>query len=185
MPQLKVIRTLFQDFQSRLDSTEHSPKLILVLDMEGQIDLSTNDIPDLASKLELALPGIFPDDSSPVAHSCGGNGSGIEKHTFREEIEAGTNIPHLLEHVVMHLMSRRCNHGTAYCGQRSIDLEKGILTHYYIVLDYPSKLEAIVAADLGFQLVSSWLHGRTVQIDPGVVLDGIRAIIEPMITKAA
>jgi len=183
--QLKIIRTIFQDFPSRLDADDKSPKFILVLDMEDQLELSTKDIPNLAQKLEIALPGIFPDESSPLSHSCGGKGTDVEKHTFREEIENGINIPHLMEHVMLHLLSRRCNHCSAYCGQRSVDLDQGIETHYYLVMDYPSKLEAIVAADLAFQIVSAWIEDRTVTIDPAVVLDGIRQMIEPMVSKAA
>lgn len=159
--------------------------MILVVDMERHIDMCTADISHLAEMMEYALPGIFPDEDSPVSHSCGGKGTDVEKHTFREEIERGTTIPHLLEHVVLHLLSRRTNHCSAYCGQRSTDFEQGIHTHYYLVMDYPSKVEAIVAADLGFQLVSSWIEGRAATIDPDVVMSGVCEMIRPMIERAA
>lgn len=183
--QLKIIRTVFQDTESRLDPKERSPKCILVLDMEDHYELSTKDIPSLSDMLEQALPGIFPSEDSPIDHSCGGLGSGVEKHSFKEEIENGTNIPHLLEHVLIYLLSRRLRHCAAYCGQRSVDIEQGINTHYYLVMDYPSRLEAIIAIDLGFQLISSWVDGKTVTIDQTTVLEGIRQMIEPMLNPAA
>ena len=182
---MRIIRTVFQDVESRFDETEHLPKMILVLDMEDQMDMCTSSVPKLALMMETALPDIFPDDDSPLAHSCGGEGTDVEKHTFREEIEQGTSIPHLLEHVILYLLSRRTNHCTAYCGQRAIDLEQGINTHYYLVIDYPSKVEAVVAADLGFQLVSSWVEGRAAEIDPDVVLEGVSNMISQMVKRAA
>lgn len=180
--QLKIIRIVFQDIQPKFDPTGQSPKCVLVLDMEDQLELSTNDVPCIAEKLEKALPGIFPNDDSPVDHSCGAD---AEKHTFREEMEHGTNIPHLLEHVLMYLLSRRSNHCAAYCGQRSVDLEQGIDTHYYLVMDCPSELEAVVAIDLGFQLVSALITGSEMTIDSVTVLDGIRRTIAPMVNLAA
>ncbi|MBI2842307.1 MAG: hypothetical protein HYX78_02800 [Armatimonadetes bacterium] len=185
MLQLKIIRTIFQDCESRHDPSVVQPKFVLVLDMEDKNHITSADIPNIREKMEMALPGIFPDEDSPLVHSCGGRGTDIEKHSFYEEIEQGTNIPHLLEHVIIHLMSRRSNQCSAYCGQRSVDLENGVSTHYYLVMDYPSKLEAVIAADLAFQLVSAWTEGRTVTIDPVTVLEGIRGIIEPMVSRAA
>jgi hypothetical protein len=149
------------------------------------MELTTKDIPNLMEKIERALPGIFPDEFSPIVHFCGGHGTDIEQHAFHEEVERGTNIPHLFEHILLYLLSRRSNHCSAYCGQRSIDLEQGITTHYYLVLDYPSKIEAIVAVDLGFQMLSAWVNGVTVEIDPAAVIDGIRMMIEPMVHRAA
>jgi len=183
--QVRIISMAFQDFQAQPKAAKKTPKFILVVDMEGQANLSTRDIPDIAEKIETALPDIFPKAGSAVDHSCGGNGTEIEQHSFREEVDRGMSIPHLLEHVLLHLLSRRSNRCTAYCGQRSADLERGITTHYWLVLDYPTKLEAIIAADLGFQLVSAWVEGRTVRIDPAVVLDGLRELIEPMVWRAA
>ncbi len=159
--------------------------MVLVLDMEDKLELTTSQIPNIERMMEYALPGIFPDDDSPLAHSCGGAGTEHEKHTFREEIEAGTNIPHLLEHVVLYLLSRRTNHCSAYCGQRSGDIEAGINTHFYLVTDYPSKVEAIVAADIGFQLVSAWLEGRAAKIEPEVVINGVCKMLSPMLDRAA
>lgn len=185
VPKLRIIRTVFQDVEPRGDHEETKPKCILVLDMENEMELSTSEIPDLVRKMEFALPGIFPDDDSPLVHSCGGLGTDVEKHSFREEIERGTTIPHLLEHVIIYLLSRRSNYCSAYCGQRSVDLDQGITTHYYLVMDYTSKLEAVVAVDLGFQLISAWVEGRAVAIDPAEVLDGLRQIIEPMVQHAA
>jgi len=183
--QLKIIRTVFQDTESRLNPGEYSPKCILVLDMEGHYEHSTKDIPGLSNMLEQALPGIFPSADSPIDHSCGGLDSGIEKHSFKEEIENGTNIPHLLEHVLIYLLGRRMNQCAAYCGQRSIDIEQGINTHYYLVMDYPSKLEAIIAIDLAFQLISSWIDGKAVTIDQTAVFENILQMIEPMLKYAA
>lgn len=181
-PPLKIIRTVFQD--PHPSDSSAAPRFVLVVDMQDHAGVSTSDIPDLIDKMQQALPGIFPDDASPYVHSCGG-GAGSPEHPFRDEIERGTDIPHLLEHVLLHLLSRRHPACSAFCGQRSIDLEQGITTHHYLVMDYPSKLEAIVAADLGFELVRAWVEGRTVSIDSATVLDGIRALIEPMVQTAA
>jgi hypothetical protein len=52
-------------------------------------------------------------------------------------------------------------------------------------MDCPSKIEAIVAIDLGFQVVSALINGDTVTIDPVMVLDSIRQMIEPMVKIAA
>lgn len=180
---MKILRTVFQDVKPGNSSAREAPKFILVLDMEDQVGLSTADILDLPKKMELALPGVFPDEDSRFIHSCGGCESDVEEHPLREEIERGTNIPHLLEHVLLHLLSRRLNPCSGYCGQRSADIERGICSHFYLVMDYPSKLEAIVAADLGFRLVSAWIEGKT--IDPASVLTGIHEAIEQMINHAA
>lgn len=178
---LKILRTTFQDMPSRDNRNEIRPKLMLVLDMEEQAELTSTDIPDLANKMEHALPGIFPDPNSRLVHACGGRGTEFEEHPFRDEVEAGTNIPHLYEHVLLHLLSRRSYACSAYCGQRSADINNGITSHYYLVLDYPSKLEAIVAVDIGFQLVSAWIEGRVVRLSSDQVLSGIRNKIEPMV----
>lgn len=182
---MKIIRTIFQDAKYGNNSSKEAPKFIIVLDMEDQSMLSTADIPNLPDKMEAALPGIFPNENSKFIHSCGGYGTGIEAHSFREELERGTDIPHLLEHVLLHLLSRRLNSCSGYCGQRSADIERGISTHYYLVMDYPSKIEAIVAVDLGFQLINAWIEGRTITIDPASLISGIREIIEPMVNHAA
>jgi hypothetical protein len=183
--QLKIIRTIFQDCESRHNADESKPKFIIVLDMEDKMELSTSDIENLTDKLNTALPGIFPNETDPLVHSCGGPGTDVEKHTFHEEMERGTNIPHLLEHVLLYLLSRRSNYCSAYCGQRSVDIENGITTHYYLILEYPSKLEAVVATDLAFQMVSAWVEGKTVTIDPKLLLEGILQTIEPMVRLAA
>lgn len=149
------------------------------------MSLSTSDIPDLAQKMEESLPGIFPHESSHLSHNCGGGHSGIEEHSFREEIEEGTNIPHLLEHILLHLLSRRSNYCAAFCGQRSVDIERGITTHYYLVVDCPSKIEAVVAAELGFYLLEAWIEGRTAVIDGPAVLMEIHNVIKPMVDWAA
>lgn len=181
---LKITRTIFQDSEPGYESVERMPKFILILDMEEQAELSTADISDLPVKMEMALPGIFPNENSQFVHSCGGCGCD-EEHPLREEIERGTNIPHLFEHVLLHLLSRRQFPCSAYCGQRSVDIERGISTIYYLVMDYPSKLEAIVAADLGFKLISAWIEGNEFTLDPAVVLADINDTIEPMINHAA
>ena len=177
---MKVIRTIFQDIESISAPTYKSQKLVLVVDMEEHFGLSTKSIAGLEKKMRLSLPGIFPMDGSDVVHSCGGQGTDAEEHSFYEEIESGTDIPHLLEHVIMYLLSRRTNHCSAYCGQRSSDIARGISTHYYIVVDCHSKLEAMIAADVGFRLISSWLTGDAVTIDPHLMLEDMRKVIEPM-----
>lgn len=142
--------------------------------MENQLGLATSDIPDVIRKMELALPGIFPTQDSPYIHSCGGNGTEVDEHSFREEIERGTDIPHMLEHVLLYLLSKGTGCCSAYCGQRSTDLERGINSHYYLVVDFSSKLEALVAVDLGFELVRSWIEGRPASLNSLLALEGIR-----------
>lgn len=153
--------------------------------MEDMANSSTSDIPNMIDKINTALPGLFPHDDSPLSHSCGGVGSGIELHTFLEEMQEGTSIPHLLEHVVMYLLSRSSDHCSAYCGQRSEDIEHGLTSHYYLVFDCVSHIEGIIAADLGFQLVSAWVDNRKVAINPEVVIEGICDRIRPMFDSAA
>lgn len=182
---LRLIRTVFQDPMTDEKTSIDIERFTVVIDMADHMLLSTADISDLAQKMDLALPGIFPTDCSPLSHNCGGGNSGIEEHTFREEIDIGTNIPHLLEHVLLHLLSRRSHQCSAYCGQRSIDIERGITTHYYLVLDCPSKIEAVVAVDIGFGLVNAWINGHQPTIDAGAVLSHINDIIKPMVHHTA
>lgn len=177
---MKIVRTVFQDIESLANPEDKSQRLILVIDMEDQYNVSTGQIPGLVQKISSAIPGIFPEDGSEIVHTCGGHGTGIEEHSFREEIERGTDIPHLLEHVIMYLLSKRTKHCSAYCGQRSSDIERGITTQYYLVVDCPTKLEALIAADAGFRMVSSWLNGNNVTIDPRLILENMRKVIEPM-----
>lgn len=179
---LKLLRMTFQEGADPDTPGESSSKLVLVVDMEDENHFSTKDIPGLARKMEIAIPGIFPDDDGPLSHNCGGGKSGVTLHSFREEVEHGTHIPHLLEHVIMYLMSKRTSKCSAYCGQRSVDLDQGICTHYYMVFDYPSKVEAVVAVDLAMQVVTAWMQGKTVVIDPNDVIAGVKALLEPMVT---
>lgn len=172
---MKIIRTVLQG----------EGKFTLVIDMQGKAALSTADMPGLASKMAAALPGIFPDTASPIVHTCGGGPAGGSEHPFREELERGMSIPHLLEHVLLHLLSRRTLCCSAFCGQRSADIERGITTHYYLVLDCPSELEAVVAVEIAFGLVSAWIEGRTVTVDSHAVLDRLRQTIAPMVGTAA
>lgn len=180
---MKIIRTIFQNPDS--DSDQQPQQFILVVDMESEINLTTHDIPNIIGKMEKALPGIFPDDSSPLAHNCGGGKFGVDEHTFKEEIENGTSIPHLLEHVLLHLLSRRSYSCSAFCGQRSVDIERGIDTHYYLVIDCPSKIEAVVASEIGFYLIQSWIKGETAVIDPTAIFAGIHSMIDPMLKQTA
>lgn len=177
---MEIVRTVFQNAESR-DGSGVGPKLVIVLDMGREMGMNTADIPGLVQKMEMALPGIFPDEDSPYLHTCGGLSTGVEVHSFRDEIKRGTDIPHLLEHVLLHLLSRRTNHCSAYCGQRATDLERGIATHYYLVVDCPSRIEGIVAADLAYNFVTSWIGNNEPIIDPAAYLDGIRATLEPMV----
>jgi hypothetical protein len=177
---LKLVRTVFQDHDEHDSTGECIPKLVLLIDMEDHLEFSTVQMPNLAEKMNAALPGIFPDEDSPLAHNCGGKESGIAIHPFRDEVEKGTNIPHLLEHILLFLLSKRSKHCAGYCGQRSIDIEQGILTHYYIVMDYPSKVEAVVAVDLAMQLVTSWIEGKTVVVDRDVLITGLQDRLDPM-----
>lgn len=178
---MKILRTVFQDSEVRGKTGHTAPRLILVLDMEDQINISTRNIPNITHKIEYALPGIFPTADSRLMHSCGGEGTDTAEHSFREEINNGTDIPHLLEHVIMFLLSRRTYSSSAYCGQRSIDIEHGITSHYYLVFEYSSRFEAIIAVDIGYQLVTSWIEGRTVKIDPDTVIGELCKLIEPMV----
>lgn len=170
---MKIIRTVFHDHEPR--------RFTLVLDMEESAGLMTSGIPGLIEKMELALPGVFPEERDPLSHTCGGGGTGVPEHAFREELERGTDIPHLLEHVLLHLLSRRTCACSAFCGQRSSDLDRGITTHHYLIIDCPSQLEAVVAVEIAFGLVSAWVEGRTVTINPQAVLDGIERAIGPMV----
>lgn len=174
---MKIIRTVFQDSEVK----DRPRQFILVLDMEDSANFSTASIPDLISKMETALPGIFPSEGSRLAHECGGIRSGKPIHPFRDEVKQGTDIPHLLEHIILYLLSRRTKSCSAFCGQRSIDISQGITTHYYLVLECPSKIEAIIASDIGFQLVKAWIEGRTVTIDPLTILQSISVRIKPML----
>lgn len=178
---LKIIRTIFQE----PESTANGLQFILVLDMEEAAELSTRDIPNLIHKMETALPGIFPDENSKFVHNCGGHRSADDEHSFRDELEKGTSIPHLYEHILLHLLSRRSCACSAFCGQRSIDVERGIKTHYYLVLDCPSKVEAIVASELGFHLIQSWVEGSPAMIDPEAVFAGINEMLGPMLSLEA
>lgn len=170
---MKIIRTVFQQ----------DGRFVLVVDMEEQSGLSTLDIAGLEQKMTAALPGIFPGTSDPLTHFCGGQGTAIPEHTLREEVRRGTSIPHLLEHILLHLLSRRSLCCSAFCGQRSQDLASGLTTHYYLVLDCPSQIEAVVAVEIAFGLVSAWVEGRTVSVDPNALLRRIEGLIQPMVSS--
>lgn len=179
---LKIVRTVFEDTSP--EGSKEPRRFVIVMDMDEQMELSTKDIPGLIGKMESALPEIFPDENSQFTHNCGGGQSEIEEHSFREEIEHGTNIPHLLEHILLHLLSRRVKSCSAFCGQKSTDIEKGILTRYYLVLDCPSKIEAVVAVELAFNMLKAWIEGQEVSIDADAVFAGIREMIDPMLSDS-
>jgi len=175
---LRIIRTILED---NLSGAECAPvKMILVLDMEAEMGRRTGSIRDLAAKLEAAFPGLLAAPTSDYVHLCG-DGITKEEHPFREEIKQGTSIPHLLEHIIIHLLGRANGACTGYSGQRSSDIEQGLTSRYYIVVDCADKLEALVAADLAIQLVYAWLDGRTVRIDPDRMLAGISERLEAMV----
>lgn len=181
---MKIIRTLFQD-NPELEGTHHfrpnSHKVIVVLDLEHQDEVYTNQIPDLASKMERALPGIFPREGDLMTHLCGGQDTEHEIHSFRDEVEQGTTLAHLMEHILLFMLSKRSLHCAGYTGRRSIDIERGIHTHYYMVVEYPTKLEAIVAIELAFELIKSWVDGKSVQMNPQHLISSIQDQIEVML----
>jgi hypothetical protein len=47
-------------------------------------------------------------------------------------------------------------------------------------MDYPSKVEAVVAVDLAMQLVTSWIEGKTVVVDRDVLITGLQDRLDPM-----
>jgi len=166
------------DQGSQSDRVEHAGRMVLVLDLKGEEGLRTSEIPDLAAKLETALPGIFPQSDDMYAHMCG---TGEAQHAFREEIERGTTVVHLLEHVILHLLGRSNGRCGGFSGQRSVDQERGIKNHYYIVTDYTDKLQAVVAAELAFHLVSAWMSNRTVRLDADAIAKSVSYRIEGML----
>lgn len=171
---MEIIRVTFQ-------KKDGQGRMALVLDLEEEAGLTTADIPHLADKMQIALPGIFPDESSQTIHSCGGGLTGIPKHSLREEIAGQTSIPHLLEHILLHLLSRgSCSCG-GLCGQRSVDIEQGIATRWHIIVDCPSELEGVIAVGIGFELIYAWLQGKTVIHDPAAIFANIQDRIEQML----
>lgn len=159
---MKIARTVFQE-NPDLEGTHHfrpnSKKVIVLLDLEDQAQITTDRIPNLPSLINQALPGIFPDPDDPLAHLCGGEDTSKEIHSFREEVVQGTTLAHLMEHILLFLLSKRTFHCAGYTGRRSMDIERGIRTHYYIVVEYPSRLEAIIAIDVAFDLIKAWADG--------------------------
>lgn len=174
---MKVLRTIFEHIPNP-DAETTGGRMIIALDIPDESDLLTNGIPDLVEKLESALPGIFPEEDDVYAHRCG---SGEDQHDFREEIEKGTNMPHLLEHMILHLLGRSSGRCAGFSGQRSADIERGITSHYYVVVDYGDKVQAVVAADLALQLLCAWRDGRTVRLDPDRVLESIHGRLSDML----
>lgn len=181
---LKVVRTVFQenpDLEGTHHFRENSHKVIIVLDLENQDRITTDQIPSLAEKMERALPGIFPDESDAMTHLCGGKDSEHEIHSFREEIQTGTTLAHLMEHMLLFLLSKRSLHCAGYTGRRSIDIEQGIHTHYYMVVEYPSKLEAVIAIDLAFDLIQAWVEDRPANINPDHLIGMIQSHLQAML----
>lgn len=152
--------------------------MVIVLSLEGHESPWTDGIQGLARKIETALPGMFPESDDCYAHVCGTGGS---QHSFREEIEKGTTVVHLLEHVILHLLGRSSGRCSGFSGQRSVDLERGITDHHYIVTDYTDKIQALVAADLAFQLVSAWMAGREVRLDAETITKAVNNRLEAML----
>jgi len=170
---LRIVRTIFEEnteSEQGANSFKHNGRMILVLGFEDGESLQASRISNLAAKLETALPGIFPQPDNGFAHMCG---TGKSRHTFRQEIERGTTVVHLLEHVILHLLSRSDGRCRGFSGQRSGDLERGITNCHYVVTHYTDKIQALVAADLAFQMVAAWVAGRTVRLDADIIVKAV------------
>ncbi|HUV05319.1 MAG TPA: hypothetical protein VMX94_09455 [Armatimonadota bacterium] len=181
---LKVLRTIFEEGSTQTrdgETNRRRGRMILVLKIENESELHTTGICRLAKKMEAALPGILPQTDDAYAHVCG---AGSTRHGFREEIEKGTTVPHLIEHLILHMLGRSNSGCSGFSGQRSIDLARGIGDHYYVVTDYADKLQALVVADLAIQLVSAWMAGRTVKLEAGALLDAIEGRLKAVLPPA-
>jgi hypothetical protein len=181
---LKILRTIFEDSGLQIRNIYHSlagQRMILLLDMEGSSSLRTGDIPDIIAKLETAFPGIFEETSKGYYHSCGQD---EHCHAFREEVERGTSIPHLLEHVILYLLGGWNGRCSGLSGQRSVDLEKGLTDHYYVVTEYNDKIEAVAASELAFCLVSAWMDGRMLRLEANGLADSVHKRLAGMLQMA-
>lgn len=162
---------------------DDSKQVIVVLDMEEQSVINTNQIDHLAAKIESVLPGIFIENPGDGEHLCGGRDTDRELHTFRQEIETGTNLAHLMEHLLLFLLSKRTLHCAGYSGRKSDDLQRGQNSLYYIVVEYPSKLEALVAIDYVFNLVKSWVFNQPLAITPDLYMETLQNRLHTMLAN--
>ncbi len=172
---MHIINIIFQDApqsESIRNLRQGSKRAIVHLDMENDADISTSAIPGLAKKMEIALPGILEAPAEELQHICGL--ADTDAHDFKEEITEGTSLCHLLEHIIIYMLGRRMGRCAGFSGQRSQDIEAGLKTHHYLVVEYANKLEAIVAIDLAFQMVNAWLHDKTVSLDRDTLITGVQ-----------
>jgi hypothetical protein len=172
------LKTVFQASPEKDDSGVLCERVVLVLQIEDAAELHTAAICDLQDKMETAFPGIFTSDSDAFAHMCG---IGEGQHDFRAEIEEGTTVPHLLEHVILHIIGRSSGKCSGFTGQRSSDIERGITDLHYIVTDCPDRLQAVVATDLALHVVQAWLAGRTVRLDRRNMVDSLHDRLQNML----
>jgi hypothetical protein len=172
---LHIINIVFQDTpqsESIRNLQQGSKRAIIHLDMGNDANISTSAIPSLVKKMETALPGILEAPAEELQHICGL--AATDAHDFKEEIIEGTGLCHLLEHLIIYMLGRRMGRCAGFSGQRSQDIETGLKTHHYLVVEYANKLEAVVAIDLAFQMVNAWLHNKTIRLNRDTLITGVQ-----------
>jgi len=179
---LHILSIVFQDdpqSESLRNLQRGSKRAIVHLDMEGDAGRSTSTISGLTQKMETALPGILEAPDGELQHLCGL--AETDAHDFKEELFEGTNLCHLLEHIIIYMLGRRMGRCAGFSGQRSQDIEAGLKTHHYLVVEYANKLEAVVAIDLAFQLVNAWLQDKTVNLNRELLISSVQRRLMSML----
>lgn len=127
----------------------HSPVVRLKIDLEGYYDTPTCDIHLFNERLLEMLPGL-------ARHCCSRGYEG----GFRERLEEGTYLAHVLEHVALELQ-HVAGYSVWYGKARMADHER----HYYVIYEYVNEEVAVEAGKIAVDIINHLLADKEFDVN--------------------
>jgi cyanophycin synthetase len=120
------------------------------IDLDGHAGMTTRDIPEFSRKLLVELPTLRE-------HKCWSGETG----GFVEELDAGTDFAHVIEHVVLELQHLADPEGRTYSGWTKCSLSDEGTTHGVFTIHFqtPSFEIGSAAAHSAVRIVSNLIQG--------------------------
>lgn len=125
------------------------PVLEAWVDLAGFKDVNTTTLPGFGERLMAWMPSL-------IEHRCLAD----QRGAFVERLTIGTNLAHVLEHVVLEIQSLA---GNEVSFGRTKELpEPG---HYRVIFEYVNEQVAKTALDLALRLITAAIHNTTIDLN--------------------
>ncbi len=125
------------------------PVLEAWVDLAGYKDATTNSLPGFAERLMAWMPSL-------IEHRCLAD----QRGAFVERLTSGTNLAHVLEHVVLEIQSLAGN--DVSFGRTKELPEAG---NYRVIFEYVNEQVAKTALDLAMRLITAALHNQPIDLE--------------------